>query len=498
MGFNLQYLKPVSGKNGITYHYRRRVPKHVQERVCKREFKKSLGTDRSAAIAKYLIFDEKVELEIRRAEREASGLSSENATHLTKLQRYKATERELLELGENPNFNPKDVGMDVPDDNSEHIKLPNGRGIWIDHGKMAEAEHRSRLAEEMLAQYPVNPETGEPEGVPLDQLAVILALNNGLGKAPSPTLGDALDLYLKEKVSGTARNVNKMSQRVEKVFRLAAEALKIDIYEFRLADLRRVHAKALRDYLLERGIKPSSVKRDISSIKAAINHALVELDHTHLANPFNKLPIPLDNAPNNDRLPFPSDVLRQIDALIDEKANLEVKLIWKMLKGTGCRPSEIRGLRPSDVDLESDVPFIFVRWHEGRRVKNITYSTRYVPLLGDALEAAREALHKTADSESLFPAYFDERGIDRLSTDLRTKFVRKVTQDPKHVPYSLRHNFKDWLDEAGVSEYHRDCIQGWARQGMGNKVYGSENNKKLLPQLAQEMAKVASMLGWSS
>ena len=137
---------------------------------------------------------------------------------------------------------------------------------------------------------------------------------------------------------------------------------------------------------------------------------------------------------------------------------------------TGCRLSEVRGLRVEDVTTEGETPHISVAWHDERRVKAES-SFRCVPLVGDALEAAREAVAASEGDKFLFVRYLGKNGADNISS-LLMGHVRKETANPKHVVHSLRHNMKDWLREAEVSKQDQDLILGHASSDVGDRVYG--------------------------
>lgn len=94
-----------------------------------------------------------------------------------------------------------------------------------------------------------------------------------------------------------------------------------------------------------------------------------------------------------------------------------------------------------------------------------------VPLVGDALTAAKEALRLPRDGDMAFPSYGRKRGSDAASAALM-KHLRAVTTDPKHVIHSLRHNMKDRLILAEVSSLDQNLILGHTPGGVGDSVYG--------------------------
>ena len=117
-----------------------------------------------------------------------------------------------------------------------------------------------------------------------------------------------------------------------------------------------------------------------------------------------------------------------------------------------------------------------MEWHEGRRVKTKT-SIRSVPLVGDALEAAMQALQlPRGKSSALFPRYAKERSADSVS-QLLNKYVKAVVgEDSKKVVYSLRHSMKDLLRLAGAPIEVQEGIAGRTTGGIGES-YGSDEVK---------------------
>jgi len=169
-----------------------------------------------------------------------------------------------------------------------------------------------------------------------------------------------------------------------------------------LVDLKREHARKLRDDMLSTAksdgslLSPASVRREMNMVRAMVSTAIKEFDlHGKASNPFVDLDIAGHNAApeveGSLRDPLPPSVLKAVRQSIIQGARIpELKLIWRLLEKTGCRGAEITGLRVEDVRIGHKYPHILVRWHEDRRVKTVV-SIRSVPLIGDALTAAKEA-----------------------------------------------------------------------------------------------------------
>jgi integrase len=161
-------------------------------------------------------------------------------------------------------------------------------------------------------------------------------------------------------------------------------------------------------------------------------------------------------------------VLTEVHQRIIDKASPELACVWRLIVGTGCRIAEVTGLRVEDVDASGDLPHIRIEPNELRGLKTES-SRRVVPLVGDALDAAREALKLPREGQMVF-SYGRKRGSDAASAALM-KHIRAVSGDEKHVIHSLRHNMKDRLMLAEVSSLDQNLILGHALGGVGDRVY---------------------------
>jgi integrase len=301
---------------------------------------------------------------------------------------------------------------------------------------------------------------------------------------PKVTMLDAKKMYLEERLSGGAGRNNK--NRLERVCKRVEVTLG-PLDKLPLVDLTRDQARALRDAMLSTRksdgstLSSSSVRRELDMIKAMVTLGIKEFGlKRKVENPFVDLSLQNgNNAPtveSDKRDPLPDDVLKAMRLRMRDKVQGPVLgLIWRLLEGTGCRGAEVVGLRREDVVIDGLYPHINVAWHEDRRVKTKT-SIRSVPLVGDALEAAREALKLSAGGPMLFPKYGHQGGPDAASAALM-KHLRTITKDKRHVVYSLRHNMKDLLVLADTSERVENRIMGHTVGGLGDRVYGGNDAK---------------------
>lgn len=86
--------------------------------------------------------------------------------------------------------------------------------------------------------------------------------------------------------------------------------------------------------------------------------------------------------------------------------------------------------------VDGEMPYIKIAAHPERRLKTAS-SACDLPLVADALEAAREALEMAGDGQHVFARYIKPTGPTTASAVLM-KRIREVTEEPKHTVHSLR------------------------------------------------------------
>ncbi len=300
-----------------------------------------------------------------------------------------------------------------------------------------------------------------------------------------PTLEDAKGFYITERVSGSEFAQKKRKTRLEAMMRQVKEALGGEIPA--LPDWTIDHAYKVRDYLLSKeGIKPSTVQRDLNDLKGVFS-LYKDKKLRSMDNPFARLELPNSLVPDKEvRVPLPDEVVTGTRKLILDRANPDLKTIWRLLEGTGCRMAEITGLRVSDIVVDGDTPHLKIVAHKGRRLKNAS-SKRDVPLVGDALAAAREVVTGADTNLFAFPRYSGPTGPNTASQSLM-KWLRKISTDPLHVVHSLRHNMADRCDLAGVHPTDKEAILGHLKVGASEKHYGSDAVKRVRLKRAMEKA----------
>nr|WP_299933777.1 tyrosine-type recombinase/integrase [uncultured Pelagimonas sp.] len=227
--------------------------------------------------------------------------------------------------------------------------------------------------------------------------------------------------------------------------------------------ISRADGLALRASLLERvksGELAANSANRITTCLSAMWNVYAKRAQITAPNPFGSLNIKEDK--KNVRSPIPEEyILLMLKPGALDRLNPECRAIVHTLINTGCRPSEVIGIQPQNIRLDSNIPHIQIR-PDGRDLKTQD-SERDIPLCGVALEAMRQ-----------FPSGF-ARYADRPTTATANinKFLKNnelVPADP-HRPgkfltvYSLRHSFQDRLTGAEVPERI-------ARDLMGHKLEG--------------------------
>ena len=256
-------------------------------------------------------------------------------------------------------------------------------------------------------------------------------------KQPTLTLQKALGEYQQYKTDDAAEN-RELELRVVRLRKdLGAAIGKQRVADTPLNEITRADANALRDYLLQR-MKPSSVHRYITVVRAAVNYVIME-HSLNIPNVFNGLRIKGASATVDDRLPMSDQDLAMAQPNFDDDPVAHA--LFVALTDTGARLSEITGLVVQDVDLQERS--ITIR-PNGVRTLKTKGSQRTLPLSERALELLQEHRRGKGDTQPIFPDYARPRGRDAASAMLMKRLRRSIA-DKKLTMHSLRHRMKDKL-----------------------------------------------------
>ena len=292
------------------------------------------------------------------------------------------------------------------------------------------------------------------------------------------TLETALKDYVSYK-SDTPKAEKEITQRVERLRKDMQHIYgKQKLKYVSLNDISRQDANDLRDHLLSR-VSANSAVRMLGVVRTAINHAIVE-HSLNIPNVFTNLRIKGAGASKLDRLPLSDTQVVHLEA-----AYLNDTTAWALfvcLRDTGCRVSEIAGLRVKDCDTDKECLIISpTPW----RTLKTNNSQRSVPLSPEAIKALEEVSQGKDPEAPLFPQYAKERGGDNCSAMLM-KRLRTIITDKKLTMHSLRHRMKDKLRNTGCPEAISMAILGHG----SNTVAANYGSGYALDVMREHMEKV--------
>ena len=421
----------VSKRDGA-YVYRRRVPVSLAGLIEKPHFIKTLGHTEAEALIAYGRYHQEVEHIIALGRNGVTGLSPREQQ-----ERLKAL---LREWGADPTGPGRD-------DNEQ---------TW-----------RGEAAAKLVDRYQ-DPHTGRYEGVPEKESAIASALLGGVSQeAPEPTIRDAFKFYLEENAKALPEQRKKQEQRLARAELQLIAAVGEDKP---ISKLTKEDARKWRNMRVVAGKAPETVRRERNDICAVIALARSELDAAGI-NPFSELILPKAKVSRQkQRVALPPEVVEGVyNALSGQRRDL--LQIWTLLDFTGARPSEISQLQVGEIIVDHPIPHVVIQERDDRTLKT-SWSTREVPLVGAALQAAAQVVRGVNDPTApAFPRFYGEGGMDRLSQALKRR-IRVLTKDKRHVPYSLRHNMKDRMRAKEIFQDTARAIQGHAYTGGEDAAYG--------------------------
>ena len=272
----------------------------------------------------------------------------------------------------------------------------------------------------------------------------------------APLLSEALSTYLKLKGEGKDKIfVRSANRNIKYVIELLGN-LPIDEYSSK-------DAAKFRDFLLDRGLLISSVKRIFSSIRSIINLSITE-EGIGCINAFSKTYMPESNNVEI-RKPIPIKDIKHIQLLCREYDD-DLRWLIALLSDTGMRLGEGVGLLKSDINLNSDIPHISLIPHPWRRLKTKS-SQRCIPLVDESLWACKRILENNKDSLFAFPRYTSSKecNTNSASAALNKWLKEKLIND--YVIHGFRHSFRDRLRAKECPSEIIDQLGGWSLRSVG-------------------------------
>jgi len=290
--------------------------------------------------------------------------------------------------------------------------------------------------------------------VPAEHLLVSKPSVNSHSNAP--LLSEALSTYLKLKGEGKDKIFIRAANRNIKYVIDLLGNLPIDEYSSK-------DAAKFRDYLLDRGLLVSSVKRIFSSIRSIINLSISE-EGISCINAFSKTYMP-ENNNVEIRKPIPIKDIRHIQSLCREYDD-DLRWLIALLSDTGMRLGEGVGLLKSDINLDCEIPHINLVPHPWRRLKT-RGSQRYIPLIGASLSASKKILYNRNDSIYAFPRYTSKDNCNTNSASAALNKWLKEQLIDRFVIHGFRHAFRDRLRTIECPSEIIDQLGGWSLRSIG-------------------------------
>ncbi len=213
---------------------------------------------------------------------------------------------------------------------------------------------------------------------------------------------------------------------------------------------QRLGRTAVASYIDKRAVdaEPGTIRRELGTLKAALNHAVRERRLSPGDKPFIHMP---DEPPSRDRwlTRAEAEALREAAQWVKDKRQdglTRVRLFVEIGLATGARRRAIEELRWEQVDLENKL----IRFNPEGRVQTAKRRPT-VPISNALLEWLQWA---KAESKTPF-VLGDSSGIIRpFNAAVQRAELKNV------VPHTLRHTWATWAAQAGVSIYDIAGILG--------------------------------------
>ena len=264
------------------------------------------------------------------------------------------------------------------------------------------------------------------------------------------TLSIALAGYLKRHRNPSDGLIQDATRYIGNFIKLHEDLLVIDV--------NRSHVNDYVDHRLSKGIKTTTVRRELNQLSAIHNEALLEME-VDKRSPFASIKIPNEGNDATVKKPITSIMLDKLLATI-RPSNTSSHLITKILLNTGMRIAELAVAKTSDVCLTDangdplEIPFIAIVENEFRSLKTKA-SARSVPLVGISLDAMKEAVRQAGNNEYLFPQYAKKVGGTNASSAVNAslEFVDINSHE-------FRHFISTRMREAMILQDVREAITG--------------------------------------
>jgi len=296
-------------------------------------------------------------------------------------------------------------------------------------------------------------------------------------------LSDGLIFYLQ-------KHHNKDSASLQKSSRIAMDGLIAAISNKYIDEVSRDDGRLYINTELSRGVTTGTVRRRLKALNAIFN-AYIREKGLDWKNHFAKLQISGEGCDEKKREPFTASELMflQTECM---NADDDMRWILAILSDTGARLGEVVGLAVNDFNLDYETPYVDIRPHPWRRLKN-SESSRVIPLVGAALWAARRVcLSSKAGQKYAFPRYIKD-GVCKAESASPSLNNWMRSRGLEHTCHELRHTLRDRLREVECLEEITDMIGGWHTDGEGAS-YGKGYRLKIMQKWMKRISEPDSDL----
>ena len=236
-----------------------------------------------------------------------------------------------------------------------------------------------------------------------------------------------------------------------------------------LSDYTSTDGAKFRDFLLDKGLAVSSIKRIFSSLGPVIR-LMIQEHRLKAISPLVGTYMP-SCSKKDKRQPIPIQTIKSIQSVCMDM-NDDLRWVIALVSDTGMRLAEVCGLERNDVVLDAPIPHITLQPNSARRLKTES-SERKIPLVGASLWAATQAfeLLSGSDQKYLFPRYTKGGKCNANSASAAlNKWMKQYVEDGC-VIHSFRHSMRDRLREVECPSDIIDQIGGWSCSSVGQN-YG--------------------------
>ena len=284
----------------------------------------------------------------------------------------------------------------------------------------------------------------------------------------APKLSQALEYYIQQKAGSKSKNFAQSNT-------IACNALFALAGDKPINQYQRQDAMKLRDYLVDKKLAGTTVRRNVGCVRTIINFVMNEYS-LEMNNPFHNIFIE-KQARTVKRLPVPLDRLIAIQRECAEIAD-ERRLLILLLSGSLMRLSEAAGLLQDDIVMKGDMMTVCIRPNTLRDLKTRS-SERQIPLIGYARHAVELLLrHK---STLLFPnTVGNELNGNSVSAAVNKWLRPRVSQGV--TAHLFRHTGRDLLREVECPVPVIDAIGGWVSAKSAGEGYGSGYSLEVMTQ----------------